>query len=466
MRTIIRELGKKKNLDQNLRLYADKMGEIYSGYSMVRLAMNYYSLCEQYREDVMTYASIDGLTIFHSILKEVILNRQASAEEKEEAKNTLFAIRDSIIDTMKVATAYTDIFYIYEYVLNRMEYRYKEAYLPFDYSDEEFTREIMRYIVADEDAAVMNRKICDVLGQLPLRLTKQKFFEYVSNGLSVYKTTDQASLDDFLYRVRTSAMLDRPASFEDELTELFEVHQALQEADYANMDKEKFDELYDMLHEATNYLHLLTDAYVAVEELINDGLVVLLADDTSMYEDKAIECCEKILTLVHGYFAQDDADMTEVEDLFVFLEGAQEAYMESIQSDSYIADEWYFTKTELLKEYNLLENYAALNQMNLLTSGSVFAELDTERTQVAITEGYLNDKKDILFNDLTVLFKEQPRVVNRAVMSTVLAQLPVFFQNISEMQDFIYLCLTQCRDEAEKLACVEILNGVISESDD
>ena len=105
--------------------------------------------------------------------------------------------------------------------------------------------------------------------------------------------------------------------------------------------------------------------------------------------------------------------------------------------------------------------------MSALTSGSVFAELtDGSGEENLVDDVYLQQRKDILYEDMAQLFAERGKPVARAVMATVLAQLPVFFQNISELQDFIYQCLSQCRDKAEKLACVEILNGVMDEADD
>ena len=45
----------------------------------------------------------------------------------------------------------------------------------------------MQFILEDEDNMAINRKISQVIGQLPVRLTKNKFFEMLSNGLSIYK---------------------------------------------------------------------------------------------------------------------------------------------------------------------------------------------------------------------------------------------------------------------------------------
>ena len=55
--------------------------------------------------------------------------------------------------------------------------RFREEDYPSGYSDENFTRTIMQFILEDEDNMMINSKIKDVIGQLPVRLTKNKFFE-------------------------------------------------------------------------------------------------------------------------------------------------------------------------------------------------------------------------------------------------------------------------------------------------
>lgn len=53
-------------------------------------------------------------------------------------------------------------------------------------------------------------------------------------------------------------------------------------------------------------------------------------------------------------------------------------------------------------------------------------------------------------------------MITRAVMAQALSELPIFFNNISELQDYIYNTLSICNDKAEKLACIEIINGIMA----
>ena len=45
----------------------------------------------------------------------------------------------------------------------------------------------MAYITDTDEAMVVNERIQSVVGQLPIRLTRNKFFAMVEEGLSVYK---------------------------------------------------------------------------------------------------------------------------------------------------------------------------------------------------------------------------------------------------------------------------------------
>ena len=73
----------------------------------------------------------------------------------------------------------------------------------------------------------------------------------------------------------------------------------------------------------------------------------------------------------------------------------------------------------------------------------------------------LNTEK--LISEFDAFFGKHQRKINRAVMAFVIAQLPVFFNNISELQDYIYNSLTNCSDMAEKTACVEILQQIAND---
>ncbi len=89
--------------------------------------------------------------------------------------------------------------------------------------------------------------------------------------------------------------------------------------------------------------------------------------------------------------------------------------------------------------------------------------MDRSEDTTVVDDTYLEEQKEDMVSAYRTLFAENDKMVNRAVMSAVLSELPIFFNNISELQDYIYNTLSICTDKAEKLACIELINGIMAE---
>ena len=48
-------------------------------------------------------------------------------------------------------------------------------------------------------------------------------------------------------------------------------------------------------------------------------------------------------------------------------------------------------------------------------------------------------------------------------MSAVFAQLPIFFNKVDDIQNYINFSLIQCSDEAEKAAVVDLLKSIMDQ---
>ena len=68
----------------------------------------------------------------------------------------------------------------------------------------------MAYIRDGGEAPLVNQRIQNVVGQLPVRLTKNKFFAMVEEGLSVYLKGTQENLDDMMNILRSDGLLNQP----------------------------------------------------------------------------------------------------------------------------------------------------------------------------------------------------------------------------------------------------------------
>ena len=148
-------------------------------YAYTRLALNYYMYYEVILEGDLLSSRLERLSKrYHGLLKDFL---EGSLELEE-----LNGLRDDTASAMEANTAYTDVFQAYEYVLNRLEGRFEPQLMgnrnvrP---DEEEWTAEIMAYIMDTDEPMVVNERVQSVVGQLPIRLLS--FFSSASTTSAV-----------------------------------------------------------------------------------------------------------------------------------------------------------------------------------------------------------------------------------------------------------------------------------------
>jgi hypothetical protein len=87
--------------------------------------------------------------------------------------------------------------------------------------------------------------------------------------------------------------------------------------------------------------------------------------------------------------------------------------------------------------------------------------METQTEEDLDIRAYIKEQSETLETELTELFKANQKIVNRSVMALILSRLPVFFNNITEIQDYVYHSLSGCTNKAEKSAVVEIVKCIM-----
>jgi len=118
--TITREIEKEKNLEINLPRYANEMMSLYYRYSYTRLAYNYFAMQEILQDEGENSEFKTIMNKIDAIVEKNILGDSLGAD-REKAVTEINSIRDGIIASMKVLTAYADCLQIFEYILNRLD---------------------------------------------------------------------------------------------------------------------------------------------------------------------------------------------------------------------------------------------------------------------------------------------------------------------------------------------------------
>ncbi|MGN0160410.1 MAG: hypothetical protein ACI4AQ_03370 [Lachnospiraceae bacterium] len=464
--SISKDICKDKNVDRNLPLYLDNMSTLYSRFSYIKLAMNYYTFYDMIADaqDDVTRSIVKVLGSFNGIMEENLVHNSGK-EDLENAVTRLMSIRESVTDTMDVVAAYVDRFTLYEYILNRIEHRFDDNVLDEDYYENRLANDIMRYILSDKDTVVMNGKIAEVVGQLPMRLTRKKFMELVKDAFSLYKGQDLSSLADFVYMLKSNSGIYEPEHMKEMFPDLFEILEHLKSYSYKEMDHDGYQKAYQELQYAVSFVTRTSDLYVSLMEIINDLLTILLLKNRTYMDTVEREQCIFILKNVMSCKEEgltDDA-AKDVTDCFIAFEGSQERIYSMISSNDYVLDEIKKSHMDIVAQMGLSVDFENLLMASRLSSGSNFVSLkNSEETGVAGEEDVEKAFSEYA-QAMEECFKISGQIQNRAVMANVLSTLPVFFNNVNEIMSYIQTSLSQCSDMAEKKACVEIFTQMLEE---
>lgn len=429
--------------------YTQKQLSAAYRYSYSRMALNYYTFYETMCEEQAVPADLEEYAgEFHQVLNAFL--------DGEGALSMLHDLRLKVTLAMEVLTAYTDCFQIYEYVLNRMERRYQDG-VKVDDDLEEFTSRLMEYLMKSDDNVIRRERIQQVIGQLPVRYTKQKFFALLRDGLSVYVGSEKQSLEDMLYILRTESMAKLPEDMERGHEDLYEILGLLRQADYLHMDKEEYQKQIDRINYVSGKLYQEAGVYMLLQDLINDLYVLHLSAPVAIIDLEERQVMEKMVTGVLNQFLEGNTSMIDdsLTDLLCHLEGTQESAMERYLS---------YPSPEDSNE----EETRSLKTVDRLLSGSPFAAL--EEPAEAHLEGtvewsWLDGRLEVLYEELNQVFAGAPKPVARAIMAKLLSSLPVVFHSADEVSDYITRSLESCSDLAERETTMELLNQEMMNED-
>ncbi|HKM00183.1 MAG TPA: hypothetical protein VJZ06_09765 [Mobilitalea sp.] len=467
IKIIYRDILNNKLLEENIPRFFNYMADEYHTFASARLAMHYYAFYEVYCEegDRWSEATTQFVQQLNQIISSGILQAH-SGSELEKAVHQVDTLRNDIMNRMKLLTSYTDIFQIYEYILNRVEYRFKD-----DNNltvDEDFARDILRYIYDTEDNVIINDKIREVVGQLPVRITRHKYFDLVRGSIHEYLGAEEDSLNSYLYMLRTSAMLDSGTDMKTNYSELLKKKEFLERIDYKNIDKVEYEKASNCLRETALMLESETSIYYSLQEIINNVYAMLICFpytgmSTSPIE-KQVEAAKEIIRSINGEFASNEKHEPEEGLLaqFGMLEGVQEELSYNLTT---MEEALYHVE---LNHRNLVEGIMADKLLNILLlsksllSNSIFIDFYEIKSSNPVTEDRIELEASRLISELTALFEGRDRMVARAVMANTLNKMPVFFKSHKEVMDYVIYSLEKCSDNAEKLACIDIITDTMN----
>ena len=453
------DIKKGKNLERSLSAFAKDLSAVYGSSAILNLSMNYanYFVNSKEKETDRSFAGLGDK--INSLIKSTIVEGNVSKESIEEIEN----IREEVKARVDAATAFLSAFENFNYVLSRKlpnkEYDGKE----FDTDDE--ARKILAYIFEDDDNIAINSKIQRVISELPVRYTKGKFFDIIETSVDRYTGAEKKALKAFAYMVRQAGMiydLDNMQKLYPELADEFEYFKNFE---FDKATKKQLLTESVKLNSTIARCSELTDDGILVMEVVNDLYAVLLNWDSINKEDAELEV--EMITFTNESFANEDRSLEEFDvkmaEIFTKLEGKLEAIYEDLMGYEGTLFDVQNRFVNEASEFGYKDKYDDLYKCSILKQGSLFADLnDLEDTGLTETAD-LDKLKGTLKSEFDRIFNEVDRSVRRGIMAQVIGSIPVYFENRTEVMDYIRTSLVSCNSREELVGTINAVTEIICE---
>ena len=378
----------------------------------------------------------------------------AVADAISDGTNRLLALRDSLEQQVEDLTRYRNEAGILCRVLQRRAAGAKTV-VPFD-TDEEI-RSLLAKIFAGNDPMMTNLRIRSMVAAFPARMTRTRFFDLISGYLSLYNGRDDGEgLASFMYRLR-SAIATGPD-----------------------------DSSYTFV---SNCLRTARDA-VNGEASEEDGTIASAMTELTREADAAIGYLESVVRcmnplaaigILSGLPAELYADSTVADDLIPAVrlqlgsacgDDISGEDFEAAVARAHSAMEQYFEPLSVLTEKETARLQAAIDDMDdetakayipvmkaaRLLSTSAFASLNEEPAPDATPER-IAECRDAFLREAEEHFAGQTKAYVREMMANVLSELPVWFENRTEVMEYMQQSLRGCRTEGERRYAAALLRN-------
>lgn len=456
----VNELLKGKNTEANLNVYSQGLFSLYRRMAMLRFSMNYFTLGEVLSElEIVNKKEIsDAVDVLQELVEAFMVKNVSDKTLKDKA----WEFRKQLIGYMETLTAYVDRFRIYEYMLNRVEYRFCQAEFNTDYYSDKFEEDIARYVLSDRDNSVINMKMSMVIGEVPMRLSQNKFFNIIENAFSLYKGSEQNSVKDFAYMIETAGTIYFPGYMHESFKIFKDAEDTFNAVDFNEITETQYKKLRALFDDTSKILEEYSDIFIMMAEVLNDICTVILTTDalSDVIEEQSVRdiICETYNAIEERISINDKA-----EGFFEKLEGMQEKFQKEVYTADSTLEEIIDINKEAIKNCNMLNVFENLKIASKLQSASTFANINADESGlVEADEAFVKNVYETVTDKFKTLFADCNRLKKRAVMAAVISNLPVFFNSFDEFREYVHIALTQCNDEAEKQACMSLIGLMIS----
>lgn len=461
------QLEQKEDLDYTLVEVAKQSEGHYLGYFMTNLLLEVVTFLEIINEEDKKRL-INGEPELKKVVQYIIkslsdLDKWLNPSAKSVATriSTLNKYRDMLSYQVAAVAAYDDQVKLYDYVLRR-----RKQYDVKSEDDQRLAGDLIQFIFEFEDSMTINDRVKSVYGQLPVRMSKLKFHEWVEKALVGMRGVSVSDFTNYITYLREtyhpegvegygqvfSGLNDELSGFDVLLTDIVN-------SEMVEPLEQKLDSLKLSLESSVS---LYTYTAIVINNML--GLLSVLNEESS--ETNQIQKGE-FVRIAQYIMSRKDEDMV-IDEFLV------EEFNHISLSFDHIREQngTYDTLVETAKstcspeiiEMGLSKKYDRLSSLYVLQSNSYFAPLSVEAEAVEVMDDqHLIQMKNELLAYFDDVSKKDTRIQKRARIANLLSVLNVIQSSAEEIHNYILVALGGCKDEREKLGCQKALRDIIAQ---
>ncbi|QUI23160.1 hypothetical protein HZI73_13060 [Vallitalea pronyensis] len=455
------DLKKGKNLEKTLKQLAIKGQSHYYKVALYNMLFHYITFLETIHDaSIMEDLQLDEES--DTFLRFMLEPLKSYQDLSSLTFNTeeLLAFRKTLEIKMTAITSYTDALDQYEYIINRMEGAYMEQQEQI-VDDETLAGDLVGFIFSEENNFIISEKMKTVLSQLPIRMTKNKFFAYVDEAMELFKGSSVHDIDQYVAMVKDAIMPDDSKAYQGNFKTIQKTLEALGHTSYKDMDQKTFESMYALKCELSDKLNCLAAVYTLAVNIINNFIELSLCDFTEYYqEDQDIVLAQDMINRMSNRVEQFELDELMAKAL-EGLEGVIEENLEQAVRFNGLIQQAMDKYQNQLTTYDLTKSYHHVERLAYMaTSTSYFIDVLNQEEDIKeerVDDQVLALKKEKLLMLIDKAMGDKSAVYRRSIMSKLFYLLPVSFTTPKDIHDYMLQSLHQCTNKVEKNAAIEIL---------
>lgn len=451
----ISEIRRGKNKEKLLLDFGIELAKLYEKIGILNLSMQYTTYFEKSRGIETDRNFIKIRNRINEIIRDVIINKKFSEDRITEIEK----IRKEVKDRVDTITAYLSAFENFNYVLTRKLPNHSYDGIDIDVDDE--TRNILSFIFRTDDNLHINSNVQRVISELPVRYTRGKFEEIIENSCNKYIGTEKKSFKAFSYMVRQAGMIYYIDELENLYPDLADELEYFKSFEFEKAEKKLLIDESIKINQILTRCSDLLDEGIGLMEIVNE-VYLLLLNFTYIEECEELEIIKQVN---EAFFDEVELDIliARINPLLEGIVGKPEKLTEDVMEYELALFEIENMYLPLIKDFGYEKLYDSLFKCRILKQGSLFADIEELSDIGTLTESDIDRAKKELKEEFSTIFNEVDRSVRKAIMAQVIGTLPVYFENRTEIMEYVLTSLNSCATREELIGTVNAIREIMQE---